>query len=116
MSGRGSVKPCFANSGAIPTSNTGANSAMRSGGTQNDQRTNVGGRTAASAGTSAASACRTEGWRVAIVDERPFGGTCALRGCDPKKVLIGGAEVIDWVRRMDGRGVEAPGARIDWPV
>ena len=25
--------------------------------------------------------CRAAGWRVAIIDERPFGGTCALRGC-----------------------------------
>jgi pyruvate/2-oxoglutarate dehydrogenase complex dihydrolipoamide dehydrogenase (E3) component len=39
------------------------------------------------AGASAvAMLCRAEGWQVAIVDSRPFGGTCALRGCDPKKV------------------------------
>lgn len=34
---------------------------------------------------------RATGWRVAVADCRPFGGTCALRGCDPKKLLIGGA-------------------------
>lgn len=28
-----------------------------------------------------------QGWKVAIVDELPYGGTCALRGCDPKKIL-----------------------------
>ena len=35
---------------------------------------------------------RAAGWSVALVDHRPFGGTCALRGCDPKKMLISGAE------------------------
>ena len=34
------------------------------------------------------------GWSVAVVDEKPFGGTCALRGCDPKKMLVAGAEVL----------------------
>lgn len=62
-----------------------------------------------------AQECRSAGWEVAIVDSRPFGGTCALRGCDPKKVLVGAAEVVDWVRRMNGRGVEAESARIEWP-
>jgi glutathione reductase (NADPH) len=33
------------------------------------------------------------GWKVAVVDHRPFGGTCALRGCDPKKMLLTGAQV-----------------------
>ena len=48
------------------------------------------------------------------MDSRPFGGTCALRGCDPKKVLVGAVEVVDWVRRMNGRGLLADDARIDW--
>ena len=66
------------------------------------------------AGATAAYKCRDAGWEVAIVDSRPFGGTCALRGCDPKKVLVGAAEVVDWVRRMSGRGVRADEARIVW--
>ena len=41
-----------------------------------------------SAASTAASRCRAAEWSVAIVDKRPFGGTCALRGCDPKKVLV----------------------------
>jgi glutathione reductase (NADPH) len=41
------------------------------------------------AATTAAWKCHAAGWSVAIVDSRPFGGTCALRGCDPKKVLVG---------------------------
>ena len=40
-----------------------------------------------SAASAATYKCREAGWRVAVVDSRPFGGTCALRGCDPKKVL-----------------------------
>lgn len=68
-----------------------------------------------SAASEAAFRCRSAGWKVAVIDSRPFGGTCALRGCDPKKVLVGAAEVIDWARRMQGKGVEADLARIDWP-
>lgn len=67
------------------------------------------------AGLTVASACRDEGWEVAIVDSRPFGGTCALRGCDPKKVLVGAAEAIDWTQRMKGKGIIPGNARLDWP-
>ena len=55
------------------------------------------------------------GWKVAVIDYRRFGGTCALRGCDPKKMLLTGAQVLDDVRRVAGRGVTAPEARIAWP-
>ena len=71
----------------------------------------IGTGTAAS---SVASRCRSAGWNVAVVDSRPFGGTCALRGCDPKKVLVGASEVIDWTRRMDGKGVDPAGAKMNW--
>src|SRR5258708_14085856 len=70
----------------------------------------VGTGTAAS---TAAFQCRSAGWEVAVIDSRPFGGTCALRGCDPKKVLVGAAEATDWIRRMKGRGVRADDARIE---
>src|SRR2546425_613916 len=66
------------------------------------------------AGSAAANQCRKAGWEVAIIDSRPFGGTCALRGCDPKKVLVGAAELIDWIRRMEGEGVSSKEAKIDW--
>jgi glutathione reductase (NADPH) len=66
-------------------------------------------------GSGAAYKCRTGGWRVAIVDDLPYGGTCALRGCDPKKVLVGAAELVDWHRRMAGHGVVGE-SRIDWPA
>lgn len=69
-----------------------------------------------SAAATVATRCRGAGWEVAIVDSRPFGGTCALRGCDPKKVLVGTAEVIDWVHRMEKKGVASKGVKIDWPA
>lgn len=66
-----------------------------------------------SAGSVAAKKCRQAGWEVAIIDEMPYGGTCALRGCDPKKVLIGAAELTDWHHRMGTFGI-AGNASIDW--
>lgn len=57
------------------------------------------------AGLNAARRLRSAGKNVAVVDSRPYGGTCALRGCDPKKVLVGAADVIDWQRRMAGKGI-----------
>lgn len=67
-----------------------------------------------SAASSVASRCRSAGWQVAIVDSRRFGGTCALRGCDPKKVLVGATQAADWVRRMKGNGVRADRLQINW--
>jgi len=67
-----------------------------------------------SGGSAPAYRCRAAGWRVAVVDELPYGGTCALRGCDPKKVLVGAADLADWNRRMQGRGVSGD-AHISWP-
>jgi glutathione reductase (NADPH) len=67
-----------------------------------------------SAASSVALRCREAGWQVAIMDSRPFGGTCPLRGCDPKKVLVGAAEVLDWARRMQGKGIRSAALRIDW--
>lgn len=69
-----------------------------------------------SAASGVAYKCRAAGWKVAIVDSRPFGGTCALRGCDPKKVLVGAAELIDWNYRMSANGVLSKGVQIDWPA
>jgi glutathione reductase (NADPH) len=68
------------------------------------------------AGASAATECRSAGWNVAIIDSRPFGGTCALRGCDPKKVLVGATEVIERSRQMAGKGISVNGMKIDWPA
>lgn len=65
-------------------------------------------------GTLVAERCRKAGWSVAIADQLPYGGTCQLRGCDPKKVMIGVAETLDAMRRLAGHGIEPGGARITW--
>src|SRR6266581_3909085 len=66
------------------------------------------------AAMTAAMRVRAAGWSVAVIDFRPFGGTCALRGCDPKKMLVSGAEAVDFASRMRTRGV-AGKLDIDWP-
>lgn len=67
-----------------------------------------------SAAASVASRCRAAGWSVAMIDKRPFGGTCALRGCDPKKVLVGAAAAADAARVLSGKGIRSNGLAIDW--
>src|SRR5713101_9345030 len=67
-----------------------------------------------SAASTVASRCRAAGWTVAMIDKRPFGGTCALRGCDPKKVLVDATAAVDAARRLSGRGVRPNGLAIDW--
>ena len=57
---------------------------------------------------------RAADWSVAVIDHLPFGGTCALRGCDPKKMLVSGEEAVDAAARMSGRGVQGA-LSIDWP-
>ena len=64
--------------------------------------------------SGAASRCRSAGWSVAVIDHLPFGGTCAVRGCDPKKVLVGAAQAIDSSRRMRGNGVAGGEPAIAW--
>lgn len=66
------------------------------------------------AASRVATRCAEHGWKVGVVDPRPFGGTCALRGCNPKKVLVRAAELADWSRRMEGKGVSSVGAKIQW--
>jgi glutathione reductase (NADPH) len=80
--------------------------------TKNFDLVTIGTGTAAS---TVATICREAGREVAILDSRPFGGTCALRGCDPKKVLVGASEVVDWAARMKGKGIGGGAARLEWP-
>lgn len=65
------------------------------------------------AGLNIARRLQSAGQAVAVVDARPYGGTCALRGCDPKKVLVGAAELIDWRRRMRDKGIDGD-VSINW--
>jgi glutathione reductase (NADPH) len=65
------------------------------------------------AASGVASRVRQAGRSVAIVDFRPFGGTCALRGCDPKRVLGSGVEAVRAATRLAGRGVRGEPS-VDW--
>jgi glutathione reductase (NADPH) len=69
-----------------------------------------------SAGTNAATALRKGGRTVAVIDERPFGGTCALRGCDPKKVLVAAARALDQAESYAGFGIFRSAPVLDWPA
>ena len=66
------------------------------------------------AGTAMSHEARRAGWKVAIADELPFGGTCAVNGCLPKKVLVGAAEVITRANSMRDKGIDGD-IRIKWP-
>ena len=67
-----------------------------------------------SVASAAAFRCRAAGWSVVVIDSRPFGGTCALRGCHPKKMPVSAAEALDATTRMAGKGVRADQVAIDW--
>ncbi|WP_292731725.1 NAD(P)/FAD-dependent oxidoreductase [Methanoculleus sp.] len=66
------------------------------------------------AGSDIAWHCRKAGMRVAIADCRDYGGTCALRGCVPKRVLAGAAAAAARVRNQQGNGIRGE-VVIDWP-
>lgn len=65
------------------------------------------------AGGAAARAARDGGLKVAVVESDKYGGTCPLRGCNPKKVLLGAAETVARARAMRGRGVRGE-LTVDW--
>lgn len=54
------------------------------------------------------------GWKVAAVDRGPFGGTCSVRGCIPKKVLAGTAEIADINRRLGQAGIVTRQPEMSW--
>jgi len=65
------------------------------------------------AGMTIANKCASKGLSVGITDELPYGGTCALRGCDPKKVIIGATEVRDFAVRLKGSGIDTT-PQVNW--
>ncbi|MCK8114506.1 dihydrolipoyl dehydrogenase family protein [Anaerosoma tenue] len=65
------------------------------------------------AGQTAASELAAAGRSVAITDSREYGGTCSLRGCEPKKVLFTAAEVVERARNQKDHGLEGA-LRLDW--
>jgi len=66
------------------------------------------------AASGVAMKCQKVEWSVAPVDSQPLGGTFAVRGCDPKKVLVAATEVLDWTERLKGKGIRSAEAKIDW--
>jgi glutathione reductase (NADPH) len=65
------------------------------------------------AGASVATQCAQAGLAVAIADRVPYGGTCAQRGCDPKKVLLAASEAVARVQGLAGHGLEGE-VRVSW--
>ena len=65
------------------------------------------------AGITVANKCAVSGLSVGITDEIPYGGTCALRGCDPKKVLISATEAINMTENLQGKGITGK-PEINW--
>lgn len=68
----------------------------------------------AGSGAEVSSAGAAHGWRVAVVESGPFGGTCLNRGCIPSKMLVHVADVARTVRRARLFGVDARIEAIDW--
>jgi glutathione reductase (NADPH) len=52
---------------------------------------------------------------VAIAEEYRWGGTCVIRGCVPKKLLVYAAHVHDEIADAAGFGWTIPEARFSWP-
>ena len=58
------------------------------------------------AGSAIANKCAQAGKKVGIVDNKSYGGTCALVGCTPKKILVGVTEAVEMGRNLEGKGVD----------
>ena len=58
------------------------------------------------------------GWgaRVAVAEKSRVGGTCVMRGCVPKKLLIYGVHYADEIEDARGYGWSIEGAQLDWPA
>ena len=69
---------------------------------------------AGSGGVRAARLAAQSGARVAVVEQGRVGGTCVLRGCVPKKLLVIGAQFAEALADMQGFGWGVDGASFDW--
>jgi glutathione reductase (NADPH) len=69
-----------------------------------------------SGGVRAARVAARHGARVAIAEEYRFGGTCAIRGCVPKKLLVYASRFRDDFEDAQGFGWTVDGASFDWPT
>ena len=71
---------------------------------------------AGSGGVRASRMAALYGARVAIVDHDRIGGTCVMRGCVPKKLLVIGAHFADAFGDARGFGWEPGRPGFDWPT
>lgn len=69
---------------------------------------------AGSGGVRASRLAGRYGARVAVVEELRVGGTCVLRGCVPKKLLVYGSHLRHEIEDMAGYGWSVEGIEHDW--
>jgi glutathione reductase (NADPH) len=71
---------------------------------------------AGSGGTRAARVSAAHGARVAVAEEHRVGGTCVIRGCVPKKLLIYGAHFAEDLADARRFGWDVPACDFSWPT
>ncbi len=71
---------------------------------------------AGSGGVRASRVAAAYGAKVAIAEEYKVGGTCVIRGCVPKKLLVYGAHFAEDLDDAAMFGWDVPQKRFDWPV
>jgi glutathione reductase (NADPH) len=71
---------------------------------------------AGSGGVRAARVAAAHGAKVAVAEEYRVGGTCVIRGCVPKKLLVYGAHFAEDLADARRFGWDVPECRFDWPV
>ncbi|MEZ5657871.1 MAG: glutathione-disulfide reductase [Burkholderiaceae bacterium] len=70
---------------------------------------------AGSGGVRAARIAAGHGARVAIAEDYRYGGTCVIRGCVPKKLLVLASRLRDEFDRAPAYGWHLGETRFDWP-
>ncbi len=71
---------------------------------------------AGSGGVRASRIAAAHGAKVAIAEEYRVGGTCVIRGCVPKKLLIYGAHFAEDLADARRFGWDVPDCKFDWPT
>jgi glutathione reductase (NADPH) len=71
---------------------------------------------AGSGGVRASRVAAAHGARVAVAEEYRVGGTCVIRGCVPKKLLVYGSHFAEDLNDAAMFGWDVPQKRFDWPV
>jgi glutathione reductase (NADPH) len=71
---------------------------------------------AGSGGVRAARIAAGYGARVAIAEEYRVGGTCVIRGCVPKKLLVYASRFADEFHEAAGFGWTVGSTSFDWPT